>query len=393
MNEYLKRGKQYDYSTISPFLYNFDYFVTFCGINWNNPGEITDKSTCVYNINPDKVAHMIPDLFHGDGYLRIGVHSDKGQVEHFVHQVLPLCEKYHEETGTRFIIYIGGGDRANNPTGERDPGKAIIESPAVARWIVEQNRWTSAFEHPKMLQTPVGICARENYLETGVELRQAIADSRSERGRHLRDTLTDKNDSDSGSGSGSGSGTSVSLELKSVTEHPHAYFRQLQAASETAHSKRWMDRKAKVYMPICTNHTYELREEYMNYGLTQCPFCDVCTSPKSHAELWHEMGQYKYVLSAPGNGQDCGRTYEIMMMGAIPVMPFWTGTTAYAYANMSVILIRHTSDINEGNLQRWEKTFHHGTELYKLTRKYMNKYAFDSSTILIPSWSFVEFHD
>ena len=386
LEEYVNEGNEYEHNTISPFIYNFDYFITHCGTNWYNPAELDqgDRSPCVWKINPDTVSATVSDLYHNDGYLRIGMHSDKPMWEYFVHRILPLCEDYYLTTGTRFIIFTGVGDRANNPNGEHDPGKAIIESPAVARWIVEQNRWTSAFEHPKILQTPIGFCARELILDSVSALEEsmdyAMNSMRSK--RNLRDKQK-----------------LHSNDTVSTTLPPHVTYHRtlLEASDSKEHNKKWADRKSMVLIPYFGDVDKpdgfhgEQRYEYTKYGLSgDCSVCNTQTKYQSHLEMWESFGEYKYVLSPTGLGSDCFRTYEIMLMGAIPVMPFWTGATAYSYANMSVITIRSTNDINERNIRLWDQIFHHGTEKFKLTRKYMNKYAFDPASLLAPSWTRVE---
>ena len=191
------------------------------------------------------------------------------------------------------------------------------------------------------------------------------------------------------------------MKLKVPTSKMPNNIRTLQHISDHIEKNvKWSNRKSRVFIPYFgrVDKPEEFRSverhEYVTYGLSkECTVCDVQTSYQTHTELWRSFGEYKYVLSPRGAGHDCDRNYQILMMGAIPVIPFWTGATAYSYANMSVITIRQTSDINEKNIKLWDQIFHHGTERYKLTRSYMNKYAFDSSTILMPGWSYVEHTD
>jgi hypothetical protein len=42
--------------------------------------------------------------------------------------------------------------------------------------------------------------------------------------------------------------------------------------------------------------------------------------------MWHRYGEYRYILSPWGNGRDCGRSWEIMLMGAVPVIDYFPGT-------------------------------------------------------------------
>ena len=38
--------------------------------------------------------------------------------------------------------------------------------------------------------------------------------------------------------------------------------------------------------------------------------------------------QYKFILSPKGHGLDCHRTFEILLLGGIPVLEYFTGVMA-----------------------------------------------------------------
>ena len=64
--------------------------------------------------------------------------------------------------------------------------------------------------------------------------------------------------------------------------------------------------------------------------------------------LW-EVSRYRYVLSPWGNGLDCHRTWEALLMGAIPVVK--TSTLDPLYKDLPVIIVNDWTDITEDFLE------------------------------------------
>jgi hypothetical protein len=147
---------------------------------------------------------------------------------------------------------------------------------------------------------------------------------------------------------------------------------------------KWTERKNKIFFCYHSEDTptNANRHYYTKFALNNCSFCDVCntsTGALPHAELWQAYGQYKFVFSPHGNGFDCFRSWEILLMGAIPVIQYFPGAVGYAQGNLSTVLIRETSDINQNNMTSWLDTIHNGNERHKLSRFYWNKRLFKLS--------------
>ena len=70
------------------------------------------------------------------------------------------------------------------------------------------------------------------------------------------------------------------------------------------------------------------------------------------------------------------RTWEILMMGTIAIMPSFTGAQLYSQHNMSVAVVRNLEEINASSLAKWSATFAEGTPLEKLSMNYWEKQAF-----------------
>ncbi len=102
-------------------------------------------------------------------------------------------------------------------------------------------------------------------------------------------------------------------------EHDHNSHRFL---AEVENSKKidFSERKNRVF--FCFHHENNIfgRNEVLENAKQFCSNCDFCNDTVkglSHAELWHEYTQYKFVYSPYGDGFDCGRTWEIMLLGEL----------------------------------------------------------------------------
>jgi len=67
-----------------------------------------------------------------------------------------------------------------------------------------------------------------------------------------------------------------------------------------------------------------------------------------------KLNDTKYVISPPGNGIDCIRTWESLAMGAIPIVMHTT--IARLYINMPIIVVKNWSEISDQTLIEFEKT-------------------------------------
>ena len=122
INESMIADGTYPYTTITPWLYNFDFLLTFCGLNWMNPGILGDKSPCIFRV--DRSTDLMNNTFSNDEFERIHVLADRDQMSMLFNQVLPHYKRRFEETGKRIILHTGGGDRS---THYEPQGRQIIE--------------------------------------------------------------------------------------------------------------------------------------------------------------------------------------------------------------------------------------------------------------------------
>lgn len=81
---------------------------------------------------------------------------------------------------------------------------------------------------------------------------------------------------------------------------------------------RNVTKKYYLYVNFETYTNHRARDEVLKHFKNQ-PFSYVA-SRKPWEEYLKELAQSKFVLSPPGNGLDCHRPWEALLMGSIPVM-------------------------------------------------------------------------
>jgi hypothetical protein len=74
-------------------------------------------------------------------------------------------------------------------------------------------------------------------------------------------------------------------------------------------------------------------------------------TPKKY---WNRVMKSKFVMSPHGGGWDCHRTTEILLLGSIPIIPYWPGA-ASAYKDLPVVIIHALEEITTTAIQRWSK--------------------------------------
>ncbi len=66
------------------------------------------------------------------------------------------------------------------------------------------------------------------------------------------------------------------------------------------------------------------------------------------------LNDTKFVLSPPGNGIDCWRTWEALAMGAIPIV--LNTTIASLYVDMPIMVVQNWSAVTDRAMAEFEKT-------------------------------------
>ena len=80
-------------------------------------------------------------------------------------------------------------------------------------------------------------------------------------------------------------------------------------------------------------------------------FNDVIKKPVPRKSLWNCMRSYKFIISPHGNGLDCHRTYESIILGSVPIVK--SSTLDGLYEDMPVLIVDDWKDLTEETLKNY----------------------------------------
>jgi hypothetical protein len=91
-------------------------------------------------------------------------------------------------------------------------------------------------------------------------------------------------------------------------------------------------------------------------------------------KTWENQINYSFVISPHGNGLDCHRTWEALVLGCIPIVK--KSEIDDLYEDLPVIIVNNWSDLNQDLLNNTIEYFKHKTFNYnKLSLQYwINKF-------------------
>ena len=75
------------------------------------------------------------------------------------------------------------------------------------------------------------------------------------------------------------------------------------------------------------------------------------SNPMPRNDLWLIKGQYAFSISPPGNGYDCHRTWEDLVLGCIVIVK--TSPIDPLFEGLPVVIVKDWSEITEKNMQKW----------------------------------------
>jgi len=111
--------------------------------------------------------------------------------------------------------------------------------------------------------------------------------------------------------------------------------------------KPFQQRKKFIYINFSVWTNQNARSKALQWA--QRFFLVNDTRQISHEAYLQEIGDSKFVLSPPGNGIDCHRTWEALLMGAVPIVLH--SNMAALFANESILVINDWEQIDIGQLR------------------------------------------
>jgi len=79
------------------------------------------------------------------------------------------------------------------------------------------------------------------------------------------------------------------------------------------------------------------------------------SAPRARKDTWIAQSEYAFVISPPGNGLDCHRTWEALCLGCIPIVK--TSDLNSLYEDLPVFVVSSWSDITGQALENIIETF------------------------------------
>ncbi len=164
------------------------------------------------------------------------------------------------------------------------------------------------------------------------------------------------------------------------------------------HSKRWMVNNSALAK---LNYYDELRKREQPY-ITDRIFCDAhlsITHPERRSmfqtlkanahidflgsiqpflEICSQYRKYKFVLSPRGNGLDCHRTWELFLLGCIPIIKSSSLDIMWKTHGLPVVIISDWAELNDNNIQakldQWNNDLNPYTDYHYIRNKMSYQY-------------------
>lgn len=123
-------------------------------------------------------------------------------------------------------------------------------------------------------------------------------------------------------------------------------------------------RLQKVYLNFTIQTNVHERQTAMNFFKDKS-YASIAGF-KPTAEYLNEMKQYKYIVNPPGNGLDCHRTWEALLLGCVPIMKH--SFLDPMFEDLPVIFVNEWSEVTEAFLAQQSLEIAH--KKYNLNKVY-----------------------
>ena len=93
------------------------------------------------------------------------------------------------------------------------------------------------------------------------------------------------------------------------------------------------------------------------------------------SELWKKKGEYAFSVSPPGNGLDCHRTWEDLILGCIVIVK--TSPLDPLYEGLPVVIVQNWEEVTQENLEKWHIQYADAFKDPAVQAKLKNSYWLD----------------
>ena len=117
---------------------------------------------------------------------------------------------------------------------------------------------------------------------------------------------------------------------------------------------RASSRPLRVFNDLALAPTDARREAHA--AVEGCAHVDFASARVSQVEIWRRYASYPFVMSAHGNGLDCHRTWEVLLLGCIPIVK--TSSLDPLYQGLPVAIVEGWREVRDtALLERWLDAF------------------------------------
>jgi hypothetical protein len=103
-------------------------------------------------------------------------------------------------------------------------------------------------------------------------------------------------------------------------------------------------------------------------ALSGCDHIDFQNTRLSQTGIWRRYADYPFVLSAPGNGLDCHRTWELLYLGSIVITK--TSSLDPLFDGLPVVIVDDWTEVaDKANLVRWLERYRDLTDQQTIWRR------------------------
>ena len=256
--------------------------------------------------NPESESQRWPDTYpekHGES---VYIHTTA---------LTNFWQHYLPHVRVSFVLVSGDTDMTV-PDDCPDVAYNILNSPWLIMWFAQNCTVTS---HPKLKQLPIG-------LDLHTLMRQATSWGPQQSGHHQESTIMDM--------------TSRSTWARQPICYSNFHF--------LMNTRYGHDRREAVDRVPPSLVYYE-------------------PHPVPRHQSWSTMLGYKFVLSPHGNGLDCHRTWEALLLGCVPVVK--TSPLDPLFQELPVLIVQDWSHVTRERLSEY---IYSGTGLEKCSLAYWN---------------------
>jgi len=242
------------------------------------------------------------------------VHVKTDLLDAFVTHVLPVL---------RHPIVLVTGDSDASLVGRH---RALLDDPRIVHWFAQNCDVPD--RHPRLTRIPIGL---DNPVFNKFEKRLGFLLTMA-LGRTPFDPSVSRNDM----------GDQAALQaVRAALPAPAA--RPLRVLC-TFHQNQ------KIVAPDVSNLPDRAQA---HRDLAHNPVCHFVPRRLKQRECWERHGEFAFEVSPQGNGLDCFRTWEALLLGTIPIVRHSTLDPLFQDERLPVVIVDSWTEITPENLARW----------------------------------------